>query len=910
MKIVLLLCMMLGSLCANTEDSLTVIEKLKQQPMPLGYPQGELKSEMRRLPVFAQNPAAVFEKLSEQRMAHEFPRRESISEIISHSPEQSNFSSFALTKSLTEFLVDTSRYNVGVPGQQRYPVIGFDGTNFMAVWMDYERGLVGARIAADGIILDKPAFLISTQASPDMPDITFDGKNYFVVWLAGNPGDPIYGARIKPDGTVLDPNGFSISPTGDYNVNTDYGDGVYLIAWGTGTGRCALVDTNGSVLSEFYLGGGEEWSPDVSFNGTNFLTVWQEMEYQNGAIWGSRITPDGTNLDPGGFQIGEQLGAMMPVVDCDGTNWFVVWSWLLNDFSAAWVTPDGIPFGEINNLPGSSGMWIPEIVVGDSIHWLQGILAAGSNPPVDIYTSRIDFSGNVLDNPWIPVDISPGWQAYGGNTYGDSTFIAIWEDQVSWDIYARRYAPDGNPMDSTRFVVNAAVQSQYDPAIAFDGANYLAVYRDCRKWGNSVSEIYGSIISQDGTLLTPEGFLINQQCWGDGEPAVAFGDSLYLCVWFTVAGHCLWGTRILPDGTVLDPNGLQITFSGGCNIPISVSYNNAIFLIVYEESNNIKATRVTIDGQVLDPAGILIRSHSPGIPYGPEVAPYGSGFLVTWQWNSFDDYIEGTRVSFQGTVIDSPAIQISPPGVGYPWHGVASIRDTFLVVWDQGEQSICGARVDSSGTVLDPTSIPICNGQANSRTQPSVAGDGEDFLVVWQDSRLEPSQYDLYGARVSPTGVVLDTNGIELVNREYSRVNAELVSATANPDTSAQVLLVFEGFVDYPYNSNRALGAIYYPSTGIKEGHTQEISTGYEINISPSISCQKPYLLDYSLPTRTEIGVNVYDITGRLVRNVYDGFVKGHDTMGFTLNGIAQGVYFVRVETKDNTTTTRIIWLK
>lgn len=901
MKKILVICMVISSLLVYAEGTATNI-KDESQSMPLGYPRVDTKPIM---PFHSQSNIQELTEMLEKMKGHRDPlayRQQALTpEMFSPAPRQPTFSPFALT----EFLVDTSKYQVGVPGDQRYPRIAFDGTNFMAVWMDYEQGVVGARIALDGTILDKPAFLISSQVSWDIPDITFDGTNYFVVWLAGNEGDPIYGARIKPDGTVLDPNGFSISPTGRYNVNTDYGDGVYLVAWGTGTGRCALVDTNGSVLSEFYLGGGEEWGPDVSFNGTNFLTVWQEMEYQNGAIWGSRITPDGTNLDPGGFQIGEQLGAMMPAVDCDGTDWFVVWSWQLNDFSCAWVTPDGVSFGEINNMPGSSGMWIPELVAGDSVHWLQGIDAAGGNPPVDIYITRINFQGNVLDNPWIPVDTSPGWQAYGGNAYGDSTFIAIWEDQVSWDIYARRYKPDGNPIDSTRFVVNVAdAQRQYDPDVAFDGTNYLAVYHDERQggYGGYGEDIYGSRIGEDGTLLDPEGFLIHQGICN--FPAIAFGDSLYLCVWHTPSGYLLLGTRILSDGTVLDPDGFQIYNS---DLAPSVAYSNGIFLVVYNRNYDIKAARVTSDGQVLDQISIK----STGTLYGPKVAPYSDGFLVTWQYNSYNDYIEGARVDFQGTVLDSPAIQISSPaGMAGKWHGVTSSGDTFLVVWDDNSQDIYGARVDSSGVVLDSAGIPICINQPNSRTQPSVAFNGKDFLVAWQDARNTSSQYDLFGARVLPSGVVLDTNGIELINKEYSRGNIELTSATPDPDSGAQMLLVYDGFEGEPYNSNRALGAFYYPSTGIKESYTYEISTGYKINISPNMSCQKPFVLSYSLPARTEIGVNVYDITGRLVKNIYKGYIEGTGKIKFNLEGIPQGVYFVHVDAGNKTETTKIIWLK
>jgi hypothetical protein len=275
------------------------------------------------------------------------------------------------------------------------------------------------------------------------------------------------------------------------------------------------------------------------------------------------------------------------------------------------------------------------------------------------------------------------------------------------------------------------------------------------------------------------------------------------------------------------------------------------------------------------------------------------------------DIIEGARVSFQGTVLDSPAIQISSSGVGYRWHGVASTNDTFLVVWDRSSQDVYGARVDSSGTVLDPAGIPICNGLPNSRTQPSIAFNGKDFLVTWQDSRLVASKYDLFGARVSPDGVVFDTNGIEFVNSEFSRANVELVSATPSPDTGAQVMLVFDGFVGDTYGSNRALGAFSYPPTGIEEGCAQKVASAFGINIVPNISRQKPYVLRYSLPARTEIRIKLYDAAGRLVSNVCDGKnIAGSGELKFTLEGMPQGIYFVRAEANNRAEVIKIIWLR
>lgn len=826
---------------------------------------------------------------------------------------------------LTEFLIDTSKYLQLPDGYNRYPGIAYDGVNFMAVWMDYAHArIVGSRIAPDGSILDQPPFSISTSVSQDQPDIVFDGTNYFVVWaVAPN----IYGARVAPDGTVLDPDGIIISNTGSYNVAVACGAGVYLVAWNSTVGQhdalAAIVDTGGTLLCDFALADdaqtSESW-PNVSFNGSNFLAVWYVTNIYTGdyGIRASRILPDGTNLDPGGIPVSNQSGDMWPVIDWDGANWFVVWSQSIGGgFHGAWITPAGTPFGTFN-IPGSYGMTFPEMVYGDSIHWVEAIDIVNPN----IYATRIDFDGNVLNDPWMAVDTSAGWQAYGGNAYGDSTFIAVWEDQVTYDIYARRYAPTGASKDSTRFVVNifdSVTNTQYGPNVAFDGANYLAVYADSRNPADD--DILGSRITTSGTLLDPEGFQISSRAPGYlGEPKIAFGDSLYLVVWGT--GTDIWGARILPDGTVIDPGGFQITTGGTENHNPSVAYSNGNFLVVYNRITGSPAiyrvfgTRIRPNGQILDPNGFIILNINDHNRYGPEVAGYAHGFLTTWYLFASPAKIEGTRVSFQGAVIDSPAVQISPANLGVDYAGLHSVArggDTFLVVWHRNNQEINGCRIDSSGAVLDPTPLAICGVWPNSRTQPSVVFNGKHFLVVWSDSRSAAAQneYDLFGTRVSSNGMIPDTSGTELINAADSRGNAELASATPNPDTGAQVLVVFDGYVGGAYNSNRALGAFHYPSTSIKEDDARELSNACRVDITPNVSRQKPYLLSYSLTGRTEIRVDLYDITGRLVKGIYHGEIgKPAGQVEFTLAGMAAGVYFVRIDADGKTATTKVIWLR
>ena len=99
---------------------------------------------------------------------------------------------------------------------------------------------------------------------------------------------------------------------------------------------------------------------------------------------------------------------------------------------------------------------------------------------------------------------------------------------------------------------------------------------------------------------------------------------------------------------------------------------------------------------------------------------------------------------------------------------------TYLVVWaDQfgtSSSGIFGARVTKSGTVLDWNGGILISGAAYAQENPSVAYDGTNYLVTWQDARnWSSTHYDIYGARVNKAGVVLDASGKVITNCGFKR---------------------------------------------------------------------------------------------------------------------------------------------
>src|SRR6266550_4768495 len=108
----------------------------------------------------------------------------------------------------------------------------------------------------------------------------------------------------------------------------------------------------------------------------------------------------------------------------------------------------------------------------------------------------------------------------------------------------------------------------------------------------------------------------------------------------------------------------------------------------------------------------------------------------------------------------------------------------YFVVWadkrsySSTEYDIYGARVSSTGEVLDPGGIPSCT-DPGRQTSPRVAFDGQKYLVVWEDDRESTTDYQLYqiyGARVTTGGLVLDRNGFKITTNRVSRLGPAVAS--------------------------------------------------------------------------------------------------------------------------------------
>ncbi len=161
-----------------------------------------------------------------------------------------------------------------------------------------------------------------------------------------------------------------------------------------------------------------------------------------------------------------------------------------------------------------------------------------------------------------------------------------------------------------------------------------------------------------------------------------------------------------------------------------------------------------------------------GYQRAPAIVWGGGNYLVVWEeylsnyYSLFEENIYCARVSPDGEILDSVRIPVSTAPEDQYEPSAAYDGTNYFVVWHDtraGNYDIYGARVTLYGEVIDPEGIPICT-TAHDEVAPSIAWDGTNYLVVWYGMQAGDSTVSIYGARVTPQGEVLDTDPIFISN--------------------------------------------------------------------------------------------------------------------------------------------------
>lgn len=822
--------------------------------------------------------------------------------------------------------VDTSGVVLDVEGivvcdevnHQYRPHVAFDGVNYLVVWDDARSGatdIYGARISTSGDVLDEGGFVICSAAnSQTAPAVVFDGVRYFVVWSDYRNGahTDIYGARVSTDGTVFDPGGFTIS-TANYNQilpRVAFDGDRYLVVWqdyrsgGTYSDIYgARVDTLGAVIDaagvEICQTGAKLSRPDVSFDGTNYLVVWDDcitLGSPSCDIYGTRVDTSGAVLDVDRIPIsvGTSESKTEPCVVFDGARYLVAWTDYRGpvgtDIYGSRVLTDGsvVDAEGILASRGMNNQMYVDVAFGET-NYLLVWEDERSSSGTDIFGTRVDISGLVLDPQGIPIATQPGEQRLPTVSYGAGKYMVVWEDYQSGhsQIHGARVDTVGTVLDVTPIPIAALSEVYHEtPAVAYNSKDFLVVWSDDR--AGTGYDVYGVLVDSLGQVA-PGVIDIATGENGQTYPAVASDGAKCLVVWQdeSVDDGDIYGVRVDTLGNVLAPVA-SISVTTGDQTEVDVAFGDTNFFVAWEDrrgaDGDIYGARVDTSGTVLDVDGIAISTAVENQSY-PSVAFDGTSYLVVWNdWRAGWDYddIYGSRVQLSGTVTDTAGFAVSTEGSiqGYPATAWGPGRSVLIAYHSFTDSPYLAYRVWGNFWP-GPTGLTFLACRATTV-------DGS-VRLSWQVACEVPASSFTVERSTTPLGdyEVRDVNVTRDPGLWFSCVDTEVL-----PGVTYWYRIVL---------SSQTGSEVYGPV----EVHVEQAPAFYRVYQSYPNPFNPACWIRFDLPHAGEVSLRVYDVTGRLLRTIVEGW-RPSGSYTETWNGlddeggaVPSGVYFYELKALD-----------
>jgi len=172
----------------------------------------------------------------------------------------------------------------------------------------------------------------------------------------------------------------------------------------------------------------------------------------------------------------------------------------------------------------------------------------------------------------------------------------------------------------------------------------------------------------------------------------------------------------------------------------------------------------------------------------------------------------------------------------------------WLLAWREGfpnqdDADIVCARVSSEGQTLDPAGIRVCTARGNQEW-PTVATDGKDFLVAWEDMRPSVASsssgrdWNVYAARISGEGKVLDPDGFLVAGGEHNQGRPCAVFA------GGSYVVVWQGYIAETAKAKHK----DYPVEGVYNLFATRISTDGKVLDAPRVPIMRDPLANMTEP--------------------------------------------------------------
>ncbi len=652
--------------------------------------------------------------------------------------------------------------------EQSSPRAAWNGSHWLVSWESqlatqyyYSSGIQAKRISTTGVDLDlTPIPVVQTVSSGLMYSLSGNASGWLVVYQGTSAGDAATrGIRISDDGVVLDSVGRLLLQETYFLrfwIDVAFAADEYLLLWeefSVVKARRYNLDLQ-ALGSTFTVMDGV--APSLASNGDGFFVVVERDGYATSWVGGARISHTGTLLDPGGFQIADGAAyGPAPRAAWDGRQWFAAWSslgaWVARVSEAGVVLdPGGV---EVENAPAST---IRECalaaVSGDGVQLVWTDSRTGGASPDDVYGARVDR--HAASEPSSCVSVGSPRQTLARSVVDSTGTVLAFRSDVSGTSRVMVHKVDGNgaPLfDEPVLVAEGPSGSIGRPSIASTGGISLVV------WSDGSDTIQGRRLLPDGSFMDPLPFAVmpgrEADVAGaqDAESFLVVGTDAPVYFEFR---HTFARRVRASDGALLDSAPIQVGQIYAIRPCVAVVGSR--WLVAWESHAThdevpctVNAAFLTAGGQLssefVAASGFSAYHFEPALAGGPEMA------LLAWRdsrISNADWNIYARRILASGTMLDTGHLQLStaPHDQGRPalaWDGTrfwAGWEDARAIPYFFDERTdVFATRVQSDGTVLDPSGITIADSNA-PEIHPTVSGTGGRALLAASAWRGEDHQ--------------------------------------------------------------------------------------------------------------------------------------------------------------------------
>jgi len=328
----------------------------------------------------------------------------------------------------------------------------------------------------------------------------------------------------------------------------------------------------------------DDTAPRTASDGTYFLVVYDEtVTSTDHDIIGARVTNSGDILEYLNIETSSN-DDRVPAVAFNGTNYLVVYqetNGAEHNIMGVLVSPSGavgLPFA----IDTSASDDLAPAVASDGAGSLVVYQRTGGAANGDIVGALLNGSGAVQAGSPFPIDVTASNDLVPAAASNGADYLVAFQRVVTGtnsDIRGAVIDPSGPTV--TPFGIDTSANDDRAPAVASDGANYLAAYAEV---SGTDSDVRGAIVDPSGPAAAP--FDIDMTAGvADYAPTVAYGGTDYLVAYtetHTSTNHDIIGARVDSAGTVLT-FGFAIDVTGYDDYSPSVAYGPTRYLAAYEE---------------------------------------------------------------------------------------------------------------------------------------------------------------------------------------------------------------------------------------------------------------------------------------------------------------------------------------